>query len=128
MSTEKSKTSLDENLLRDLVIHSVKEKYEKLYKEVHINPGREKNFEFKGLFPHVVFGGYGHITQIIEVETESDLNRDRAVHWEKLAGMGVPCTLLVPKKHQRTVADILWKTGLMAKVKVATYDMVFEKL
>lgn len=128
MSTETPKSPIDETLLRDLIIYEVKEKYEKLHKEVHINPGKEKNFEVKGFFPDIAFGGYGQITQIIEVETESNLTKDRAAHWEKLAGMGVPCTLLVPKKHQRTVTDILWKTGLMAKVKVATFEMRFEKL
>lgn len=128
MNSETPKAPIDETLLRDLVIYEVKEKYGKIHKEVHINPGQEKNFEVKGYFPDIVFGGYGFITQIIEVETESTLNKDRAVHWEKLAGIGIACTLLVPKKHQRTVTDILWKTGLMAKVKVATYDMVFEKL
>ena len=29
---------------------------------------------------------------------------------------------------QRLVTDLLWKTGLMAKVKVATYDVTFENL
>ncbi len=128
MNTEAANPEFTEQLLRDLIIHEVKEKYGKIYKEVHINSGNEKNFDVQGIYPHIVFAGYGQITQVIEVETASTLNKDRAAHWEKLASMGIPCTLLVSKKYQRAVTDLLWKTGLMAKIKVATYDIVFEKL
>jgi len=128
MSNEPAKQSIDEQLIHDFIIYEVKEKYGKIHKEVYINPGQEKNFDVRGIFPDIAFGGYGHITHIVEVETTGSLNRDRAAHWEKLAGLGVPCTILVAKRDQRSVTDILWKTGLMAKVNVATYDVVFEKL
>ena len=120
--------SLSEELLSDLVIHLVYAKYSRIHKEVHINPGEEKNFEVQGLYPDIVFGGYGQIIQIIEVETESNLNKERASRWEDLANTGIPFTILVAKKHQRLLTDLLWKTGLMAKVKVATYDITFENL
>jgi hypothetical protein len=120
--------ALSEELLSDLVIDLVYAKYSRIHKEVHINPGEEKNFEVQGLYPHIVFGGYGQIVQIIEVETESNLNKERASRWEQLAETGVPFTVLVAKKHQRLLTDLLWKTGLMAKVKVATYDITFENL
>jgi len=119
---------LDEQLLHDLVIHQVRAKYSKIHKEVHVNPGGEKNFELQGLYPDIVFGGYGQITHIVEVETEKNLTTERVPYWQALAGIGTPCTLLVPKQHQRTLTDLLWKTGLMAKVKVATFDVVFENL
>ena len=120
--------TLDEKLLHDLVIHEVKTKYSKIYKEVHINPGEEKNFEVKGLYPDIVFGGYGQIIQIIEVETENNLNKERLPYWEQLVETGIQCTILIAKKHQRILNDLIWKTGLMAKVKVATFDMIFENL
>lgn len=120
--------TLDEQLLHDLIIHEVKAKYSKIHKEVHINPGEEKNFEVQGLYPDVVFGGYGQTTQIVEVETKSKLNKERVSRWEKLAGTGLPLTILVARKHQRILTDLLWKTGLMAKVKVATFEITFENL
>jgi len=120
--------ALSEELLRDLVIHLVYAKYSRIHKEVHINPGEEKIFEVQGLHPDIVFGGYGQIIRIIEVETESNLNKERASRWEQLAKIGIPFTILVAKKHQRLLTDLLWKTGLMAKVKVATYDITFENL
>ena len=128
MSADSPQATVNEQLLHDLIVCEVKEKYGKIHKEVHINPGQEKNFDVQGIFPDVVFAGYGQVTQVIEVETEGNLTKDRAAHWEKLAGLGIPCTLLVAKRHQRAVTDLLWKTGLMAKIKVATYDIVFEKL
>lgn len=121
-------SSLDEQLLHDLVIHQVKAKYSRIHKEVHVNPGEEKNFEINGLYPDIVFGGYGQIVQIVEVETERHLTPERVAYWQTLAGMGTQCTLLVAKQHQRTLTDLLWKTGLMAKVKVATFDLIFENL
>jgi hypothetical protein len=120
--------SLDDQLLHDLIIHQVKAKYSKIHKEVHINPGDEKNFEIQGCYPDIAFGGYRQITQIIEVETEANLHRDRVAHWEGLARIGKQVTILVAKQHQRTLTDLLWKTGLMGKVKVATFDIVFENL
>jgi len=120
--------ALNETLLRDLVIHLVYEKYSRIHKEVHINPGEEKNFDVQGLYPDIVFGGYGQIIQVIEVETEGNLNKQRASRWEQLASAGVPFAILVAKKHQRLLTDLLWKTGLMARVKVATYDITFENL
>lgn len=128
MNTEASTSSVSEQMLHDLIIHAVEEKYSMIHKSVYINPGQEKNFDIQGIYPDIVFGGYGQIVQIIEVETESSLTKDRTAHWEKLAGLGVPFTILVAKKHQRTVTDLLWKSGLMAKARVATFDIVFEKL
>jgi hypothetical protein len=120
--------SPDEQLLHDLIIHQVKAKYSKIHKEVHINPGGEKNFEIQGYYPDIAFGGYGQITQIIEVETEKNLQKERVTYWESLARIGKQVTILVAKQHQRTLTDLLWKTGLMGKVKVATFDIVFENL
>ena len=120
--------TLSDELLNDLVIHLVHAKYSRIHKEVHINPGEEKNFEVQGLYPDIVFGGYGQVIQIIEVETEGNLNKERAARWEQFAKVGVPFTILVAKKDQRLLTDLLWKTGLMAKVKVATYDVTFENL
>ena len=120
--------SINEQLIHDLVIHEVNAKYSKIHKEVHVNPGEEKKFEVQGLYPDIVFGGYGQIVQIIEVETESTLNKERVSRWEKLASTGIQLAILVAKKHQRLLTDLLWKSGLMAKVKVATYDITFDNL
>jgi len=119
---------LNEQFFHDLIIHEVKERYSKIHKEVHINPGEERNFEIQGLYPDIIFGGYGQIIQIIEVETEGNLNKERASYWEKLANTGIPFTILVAKRNQKVLTDLLWKVGLMAKVKVATFEITFGNL
>ena len=119
---------LNEQFFHDLIIHEVKERYSKIHKEVHINPGEERNFEVQGLYPDIIFGGYGQIIQIIEVETEGNLNKERASYWEKLANTGIPFTILVAKRNQKVLTDLLWKVGLMAKVKVATFEITFGNL
>ena len=119
---------LNEQFFHDLIIHKVKERYSKIHKEVHINPGKERNFEIQGLYPDIIFGGYGQIIQIIEVETEGNLNKERASYWEKLANTGIPFTILVAKRNQKVLTDLLWKVGLMAKVKVATFEITFGNL
>jgi hypothetical protein len=119
---------LTEQLMHDLIIHEVKNKYARIHKEVHINPGEEKNFEIQGLYPDVIFGGYGQIIQVVEVEIENNLNKERVPYWEKVASLGIPCTILVAKRNQRMLNDLLWKTGLMGKVKVALFDIIFENL
>ncbi|MCX8012132.1 MAG: hypothetical protein N3A64_03135 [Desulfobacterota bacterium] len=118
----------NEQLIHDLIIQEVKNRYIKIHKEVHINPGEEKNFEVQGYYPDIVFGGYGQIIQFIEVETENNLSKERVAYWEKLAKLGIPFSILVPKRNQRTLTDLLWKTGLMGKIKVATFDFIFENL
>ncbi len=120
--------NLNERLIHDLIIQEIKNRYIKIHKEVHINPGEEKNFAVEGYYPDIIFGGYCQIIQFIEVETENNPSKERIAYWEKLAKLGIPFSILVPKRNQRTLTDLLWKTGLMGKVKVATFDFVFENL
>lgn len=120
--------NLNEQLIHDLIIQEVKNRYLKIHKEVHINPGEEKNFAVQGYYPDIIFGGYGQIVQVAEVETESNLTKERVPYWERLASLGIPCAILVAKRNQRMLHDLLWKTGLMGKVKVALFDIIFENL
>ena len=58
--------SKNEQLLHDWVIERLKEKYSRMYKEIHVNPGNEKNFEFKGHYPDAVFVNYGQVILIVD--------------------------------------------------------------
>ncbi len=49
--------SRDEQFLHDWVIQKIKEKYSRLYKEVHTNPGEEKNFDGRSSFDLSFFRG-----------------------------------------------------------------------
>lgn len=115
--------STDEQFLHDWVIRKVQEKYSKLYSEVHINPGDEKNYEHNGSYPDIVVINYGQTVQIVEVETTETINNERAAKWKNLSGLGVKLSLLVPKEMQSVARDICWKSGLVAKVNIGSFDV-----
>ncbi|HWP93597.1 MAG TPA: hypothetical protein VNN20_15495 [Thermodesulfobacteriota bacterium] len=118
--------SKDEQFLHDWVINKVKEKYSKLYKEVQTNPGEDKNYEFKGSYPDVVFVNYGQVVLIAEVETENTINEEEVNEWKELSSLGVQLVLLVPKELQNTARDICWKNGIAAKVKIGFFDVMLN--
>jgi hypothetical protein len=118
--------SKDEQFLHDWVIRKLKEKYSRLYKEVQTNPGEEKNFEFKGYYPDVVFANYGQIVLIAEVETEETINEEEVKEWRELSNLGVQLVLLVPKEMQNAARDICWKSGIAAKVKISAFDVTLN--
>jgi len=115
--------STDEQFLHDWVIRKVHEKYSRQYSKIHINPGDEKNFEYNGAYPDIVFENYDQIVQIVEVETKETINKQRAEKWKGLSGLGVKLHLLVPKEMQNATRDICWKAGLVAKVNIGSFDV-----
>jgi hypothetical protein len=115
--------STDEQFLHDWVIRKVQEKYSRLYSEVHVNPGEEKNYEYNGSYPDIVVVNYGQTVQIVEVETRETINNERAAKWKALSELGVKLSLLVPKEMQNAARDICWKSGLVAKVNIGSFDV-----
>jgi hypothetical protein len=115
--------SQDEQFLHDWVIRKIKDKYSKIYKEVHINPGEEKNFQLKEHYPDVVFVNYGQVVLIAEVETQETVNEEEAKEWKELSNLGVQLVLLVPKEMQNAARDICWKGGIAAKIKISFFDV-----
>jgi hypothetical protein len=118
--------SKDEQFLHDWVIRKTKEKYSRLYKEVHTNPGGERNFEIKGFYPDVVFVNYGHIVLIAEVETQDTINEEEVSEWRELSNLGTQLVLLVPKELQNTARDICWKNGIVSKIKIGFFEVVLS--
>ncbi len=115
--------STDEQFLHDWVIRKVHEKYSREYSNVHINPGDEKNFEYNGTYPDIVFENYDQIVMIAEVETKETINTERAEKWKSLSELGAKLCLLVPKNMQNEARDICWKSGLVAKVNIGSFDV-----
>jgi hypothetical protein len=118
--------STDEQFLHDWVIRKVHEKYSRLYSEVHVNPGEETNFDFKGKFPDIVIVNYGQVVQIVEVETRETISKERIPKWKELSDLGVKLTLIVPKELQGHARDICWKNGLAAKVNIGSFDVLLN--
>lgn len=115
--------SKDEQFLHDWVIRKIYENYRRLYSEVNINPGDEKNYEVKGFYPDVVLVNHGQIVGIIEVETRETITETNTDKWKDMSGLSNKLTLLVPKELQNTARDIVWKNGLVAKVDIKFFDV-----
>jgi len=120
------KRTSDEQFLHDWVIRKLKEKYSRLYKEVHINPGDEKNYELKGHFPDAVCVNYGQIMLIIEVETRESINEQEIDQWKELSQLGAQLVVLVPKEVQNDARDLCWKNGIASKVKIGFFDVLLS--
>lgn len=118
--------STDEQFLHDWVIRKAQQKYSRLYSDVHINPGDEKNFEHKGKYPDAVIVNYGQVVQIVEVETKETITEDRVPKWKDLSELGVKLSLVVPKELQGVARDICWKNGLAAKVNIGSFEVVLN--
>jgi hypothetical protein len=116
----------DEQFLHDWVIRKLKEKYSRIYKEVHINPGDERNYEVKGHYPDAVCVNYGQIVLIIEVETKDTVNETELGQWKEMSQLGVQLVVLVPKELQGVARDICWKNAIVSKVKIGSFDVVLS--
>ena len=115
--------SADEQFLHDWVIRQAKEKFSKLYNEISINPGDEKNSEFKGFYPDILLGSYGQVVQIIEVETKSTIDESKIDYWKKVSELGVKLIIVVPKELQNKLRDMCFKNGLAPKVNIGSFDV-----
>ena len=117
------KRTTDEQFLHDWVIRKLRDKYLKLFKEVHINVGEEKNYEVKGHYPDAVCVNYGQIMLIIEVETRESINEQEIEQWKELSQLGAQLVVLVPKDMQNVTRDLCWKNGIASKVKIGFFDV-----
>ncbi|MGQ0792923.1 MAG: hypothetical protein ACT4NX_02430 [Deltaproteobacteria bacterium] len=115
--------SKSEQVLHDWVVEKLRVKYSRLYREVHANPAEERNYEFGGHFPDLIFVNYGQTMLIAEVETEETINEGEAEEWKTLSALGVQLVLIVPKEMQNAARDICWKAGIAARVKIGFFDV-----
>ena len=116
----------DEQFLHDWVIRKLQERYSRVYKEVHINPGEEQNYEVKGRYPDAVCVNYGQIVLVIEVETKETVTEQEVAEWKELSQLGVQLVVLVPKELLGVARDICWKNGIASKVKIGSFDVVLS--
>ena len=70
-----------------------------------------------------MFVNYGQVMQIVEVETEDDVNKERVEYWKEMSELGAQLVILVPKESAKKMRDICFDSGLAAKVKIGTYDV-----
>jgi len=115
--------SKDEQFLHDWVIKKIDEKYNRLYSEVNINPGDEKNYDLQGEYPDAILVNHGQVVGVIEVETRDTINAENIEQWKKYSELGTKLTLVVPKEDQNKARDLIWKNGLVAKVDIKFFEL-----
>lgn len=115
--------SKDEQFLHDWVIKKIDEKYNRLYSEVNINPGDEKNYDLQGEYPDAILVNHGQVVGVIEVETKDTINAENIEQWKKYSELGTKLTLVVPKEDQNKARDLIWKNGLVAKVDIKFFEL-----
>jgi hypothetical protein len=64
---------------------------------------------------------------VVEVETENILPKS-AFLTERISRSGNAVRNSGAKKKSAYAYDLLWKTGLIGKIKIALFDVVFENL
>lgn len=112
-----------EDLLHDWIIEEIEKKFSKEYNEIKVNKMNEKNYEFRGFYPDIIFGNYGQIIMIGEVETESNINENIIEKWQNLKSLDVGCIIFVPKNKLKDARELCWNNQLVERLKISTYSV-----
>jgi len=113
-----------DDFLHDWVIEEVKKKYSKDYNEIKINTRDKKNNSISdNLYPDIIFGNYGEIVMIGEVETSLEPLELIVSNWRDLQKTNISLIIFVPKDKLKDARDICWNNQLIEKVKVSTFSV-----
>lgn len=112
-----------EDFLHDWIIDEIQGKYSKEFNEIKVNKLNEKNHDFKNLYPDIIFGNYGQIVMIGEVETESNINEEIIEKWKSFQSVGTNCIIFVPKNKIKATRDLCWNNQLVERIKISSYSV-----
>lgn len=113
-----------DDFLHDWVVQEIKKKYSKEYNEIKINTIDKKiNAISNNLYPDIIFGNYGEIVMIVEVETVLEPLESIISHWKELQKTNISLIIFVPKDKLKEVRDICWNNQLIERVKVSTFSV-----
>ncbi len=48
---------------------------------------------------------------------------DRLEHWKEFSELGAQLVVIVPKESEKKMRDLCWNSGLVAKVKIGSFDV-----
>jgi hypothetical protein len=112
-----------EIFLHDWVVEEIQKKYSKEFNEIKINTSDRKNHELNKEYPDIIFGNYGQIVMIGEVETDSNINTNSIKKWKMLQSLGYSCILFVPKNKIKVARDLCWGNKLIEKIKISSFSV-----
>jgi hypothetical protein len=113
----------NDKLIHDWMVSYLKQRLSRDFKDISMNLEGEKKNEFQGHYPDLILGNHGMVLSVMEVETEKSINPEKADEWKALTGLGVKLILMVPTASKAKVVDLLWKSGIMDKTSVGSYEI-----
>ena len=112
-----------EEFLHDWIVEEVKKKYKKEFNEIKINTIHKNENDFKGLYPDIIFGNYGQVVMIGEVETESNISEKIIPKWKELQGLNINCLIFVPKSKLKLTRNLCFENQLIDRIKILSFSV-----
>tara|TARA_Y100001935_G_scaffold48337_4_gene40186 strand:+ start:2894 stop:3262 length:369 start_codon:yes stop_codon:yes gene_type:complete len=112
-----------EEFLHDWIVEEVKKKYTKEFNEIKINTIHKNENDFKGLYPDIIFGNYGQVVMIGEVETESNISEKIIPKWKELQGLNTNCLIFVPKSKLKLTRNLCFENQLIDRIKILSFSV-----
>ena len=112
-----------EEFLHDWIVEEVKKKYTKEFNEIKINTIHKSENDFKGLYPDIIFGNYGQVVMIGEVETESNISEKIIPKWKELQGLNTNCLIFVPKSKLKLTRNLCFENQLIDRIKILSFSV-----
>ena len=109
--------------LHDWVIDEIKNQYSKDFNEIQTNKYGLQDNNIDGRFPDIIFGNYGQIVMIGEVEVNSTINDISIQKWKEDMNLGINLIIFVPKVKLKSVRDLCWENKLIDKIKVLPFSV-----
>lgn len=105
----------NESLLHDLIVDLLIHRLSKDYKEIKVNPSGD---------PDLILSNHGLIIALMEVETESSINPEKAEKWKEMLQHGSKLILMVPGNAKVKAMELLWQNGIADRISLGTYEIV----
>ena len=112
-----------EAFLHDWVVEEIQKRSSKEFNEIQTNTTEKKLHSIEGQYPDIIFGNYGQVVMIGEVETISNINSSSTDKWKSLQAIGYNCILFVPKQSLKQVRDLCFENKLIERMKISSFSV-----
>ncbi len=104
----------NEDIMHDVMVSYLKQRFARDYKEVKVNPEGS---------PDLVLSNHGLVLAVVEVETEKSMTGEKGEQWRAMTQSGTKLIIMVPKNSKVKAMEILWQKGIADKVGVGSYEI-----
>lgn len=103
--------------MHDRVVARVAKRWKNSYK-VWTNPGSQKNYSFRGVYPDVIAKDFNYVSHIAEIETADSVRWSELEQWIEYANLGRPFYLFVPEEKAEEAVDLLLQGRIKSKTRL----------